>query len=300
MSESRLQTTSYVEPVSLLLTLGEEWARGPQWPDYLSHGLDAGHVPELIRMATDPALNDDGIWPAPEVWAPVHAWRALGQLGAAQALGPLLELLDKRAREDDDWVMEELPCVFTMMGPQVLDALVAFLDDGDRNMWARTGVARAMARIAVDHPAARARCIEAVARQLQTAPHNDETFNGLMVADLLEMKAVEAAGLIEQAFAEECVDEFVAGNWPLVRYELGLGPEPAPQSMFQALVERYLAAGRGEAGESSSQKEASPPPPRSPLRQTSVPKPHTETRQQRDQRKAKRKQARKARRRNRR
>src|SRR5579864_7878643 len=45
----------------------------------------------------------------------VHAWRALGQLRAVEAVEPLLELFDRL--EDDDWVHEELPAVFGLIGP---------------------------------------------------------------------------------------------------------------------------------------------------------------------------------------
>ncbi len=41
-----------------------------------------------------------------EVWSPVHAWRALGQLKAVDALKPLLGLLTNR---DDDWISDDFP-----------------------------------------------------------------------------------------------------------------------------------------------------------------------------------------------
>ena len=51
-------------------------------------------------MATDQELNQAGL-DSKEVWSPVHAWRALGQLQALDALKPLLGLL---ANRDDDWI----------------------------------------------------------------------------------------------------------------------------------------------------------------------------------------------------
>lgn len=62
-----------------LLTLGtpgETWDPGA---DYPALGITHEQVPELIRMATDTALNDMESGSV-EVWAPLHAWRALGQL----------------------------------------------------------------------------------------------------------------------------------------------------------------------------------------------------------------------------
>lgn len=75
-----------------------------KWPDCLGYGLTEEHIPELIRMATDPELNNADS-ESSEVWAPLHAWRAFGQLRAEQAIEPLAGLLNM----DDDWVSDELP-----------------------------------------------------------------------------------------------------------------------------------------------------------------------------------------------
>lgn len=71
----------YPPPVSRLLRLG----------DVRALGLTAEQVPALIRMAVDEELQ----WAdsdSPEVWAPVHAWRALAQLQAGPAAKPLASL----------------------------------------------------------------------------------------------------------------------------------------------------------------------------------------------------------------
>ena len=73
-------TSHYSPPVDQLLTYGEAHLSSPdKWPNYLELGLGPEHIPDLIRMATDEELNHadpDTL----EVWAPTHAWRALGQL----------------------------------------------------------------------------------------------------------------------------------------------------------------------------------------------------------------------------
>lgn len=71
---------SYSVPLNRLLTYGD----CRNWPNYQELGLTQEYIPELIRMATDEELN----WADPdslEVWAPIHAWRALGQLRAEEA-----------------------------------------------------------------------------------------------------------------------------------------------------------------------------------------------------------------------
>ncbi len=106
----------YQPPVERLLTYGESDRIPPEeWPDYRELGIGPEHILELIQMATDEAFNMADSESA-EVWAPLHAWRALGQLRAVEAVEPLLELFDRL--EYDDWVHEELPLVFALMGPQ--------------------------------------------------------------------------------------------------------------------------------------------------------------------------------------
>jgi len=64
-------------------------------------GLGPQHVPDLIRMALDDELywaDSDSL----EVWAPIHAWRALGQLRAEAAVQPLTRLLARIDDFDDD------------------------------------------------------------------------------------------------------------------------------------------------------------------------------------------------------
>ena len=81
----------YVDPVNKLLNFGScETIK--EWPDYLTIGLGHEHIPELIRMVTDREF----LWADQNslaVWAPVHAWRALAQLRAEEAINPLIGLL---------------------------------------------------------------------------------------------------------------------------------------------------------------------------------------------------------------
>jgi hypothetical protein len=109
--------------VDRLLGLGNLFTRR-DWRDYLQMGFGPGHVPELIRMACDPALNhadeDD-----PHAYAPLHAWRALGQLAAPEAAAPLAELLVQLP--EDDFANEELPEVLGMIGAAAVEPVAAAL-----------------------------------------------------------------------------------------------------------------------------------------------------------------------------
>lgn len=117
-----MDETPYTHPVSRLLALGE--CHRARWPDYRALGLGSEHVPELLRMVADPDLNHAATESA-AVWAPTHAWRTLGHLGAVDAVEPLLELLDDP--DLDDWALEEIPEVMGQIGPAAIPALRAFL-----------------------------------------------------------------------------------------------------------------------------------------------------------------------------
>jgi hypothetical protein len=78
---------TYEDPVNRLLGMG---LPGPP-AEYAALGIGQEHIPDLIRMATDRSLHQAMI-DSDEVWAPVHAWRALSQLRAREAIEPLVGL----------------------------------------------------------------------------------------------------------------------------------------------------------------------------------------------------------------
>lgn len=211
--------TFYTAPVDRLLRAGDP--RGEQeWPDYpKTYGLTAEHVPELIRMATDRKLfwaNENST----DVWAPIHAWRALGQLHAAEAVEPLLQFMS--AEDDPEWMGEELPSVFALIGPAAIPALAAYLADRAHGVNPRITAANALQSIAAAHPEARAEVVAVLAGQLEQYAEDDEAVNGFIVSDLVDLQAVETAPLMQRAFAADKVDLLVRGDWGDVQVDLGL------------------------------------------------------------------------------
>src|SRR5260221_9812778 len=202
--------STYLAPLDRLLTLGKAWGTNP-WPDYLALGLGPEYIPELIRMATDPALNE-GDPESPEVWAPGHAWRALGQLHAAEAAAPLAQLFRRIDENDDEFVGEDLPRAFGLLGPAAIPALMAYLSDDTHGLWARVAAGHSLAYIGQRHPESREACGARLAGQLGLFAQQDPALNGSLVAYLLDLKAVEAADVLEQAFRAGDVDEMGAGG----------------------------------------------------------------------------------------
>ena len=226
--------TDYGPPVDRLLTLGD--LRGErEWRDYRQYGLGPEHVPDLIRMATDDELNWSDSESA-EVWAPVHAWRALGQLHAEEAVGPLLDQF--AGLDDSDWFNEDMPEVFSLIGPVAIPALQTYLNDPAHGEWPRVTATRCLAKIGQDHPDARSACAAALAGQLEAYRDNGDILNAHLILGLAELRATEALPLIEQAFAANAVDLTLMGDWEDVQIEFGVKDErdtPRPNYVAQAM-----------------------------------------------------------------
>lgn len=226
----------YSPPVDQLLTYGD-CLKMRGWPDYLQLGLTSEHVPELIHMATDEDLHfadSESL----EVWAPVHAWRALGQLRAEAAIKPLVALLAHTDEdEEDDWTPEELPHVFAEIGPAAIPDLITFLADSRHGVYSRTAAANGLQHIAEKQPAARDEVVTALIRQLEQFDDQGENFNAFLISSLIDLKATEALPVIEQAFAADAVEEFVMGDWEDVQIEFGLKTEretPRPNYFLES------------------------------------------------------------------
>jgi hypothetical protein len=229
----------YTHPVAQLLTLGD--VRGKkEWLDYLALGLTQADVPELCRMI----LDEDLTWAdseSDEVWSGVHAWRALAQLKDESALPALIELLGKVDEYDDDLLSDELPLVLAHIGPAALEPLRHFLADTDQGHWARVAAANALVHLAQHHPNLRPDCVAALSAQLVQFAEQDAGFNGLLISYLVDLKAVEAAPVMEQAFAANKVDLMLQGDWEEVQIRLGLLKErTTPPPDYQAVMAEQM------------------------------------------------------------
>ncbi len=230
-----MENVSYPAPVDKLLTYGKPEPRDAQnWPDYLELGLGSEHIPDLLRMTAD-----EGLWEAgedsPENWAPVHAWRALGQLRAVNAVEPLLHLLEERIR--DDWAMDELPQVYGLIGAAAIPTIEAYLADKSHQEAAGL-VADGLGHMAKLHPEDRDEAVAALMRLLENFAENEYELNGSLISSLVTLKALEAVPLIERAFAADRVDEFITGDWDNVQVELGLKEAPPDPPMLLDPFER--------------------------------------------------------------
>ena len=215
----------YKPPVAGLLAVGEPAAWGAnsldRWPDYTAMGLSASDSPELLRMAKDKDLHlsERG---SSLVWAPLHTWRALGQLRAVEAVVPLLEMLEFLERINDDAGLEEMPAVLSLIGPPAIEPVGLYLEAATNGLYSRIAAAMALSRIGNRFAESRDLCIEQLCHTLGKAKWNDTALNCFIVLALMYLKAHEAADLIRKCFDAGDVEEEIVGDWEAVATELGV------------------------------------------------------------------------------
>jgi hypothetical protein len=210
----------YPHPVNQLISLGD--VRGKRgWIDYRSLGITSDHVPDLIKMLHDQELrwaDSDTL----EVWSPVHAWRALGQLESVEAIDTLIGLFHEIDDHDDDWVGEEIPQVLGMIGPDAIPPLIAHLADRKHGLWAKVAASVSLEEIGKRHSESREACVAGLQTGLQDYKKNDETLNAFFISSLVGLKDVEAAPLVERAYLADKVDISVMGDFEDYQIEVGL------------------------------------------------------------------------------
>ena len=215
-----MSSPAYRLPVAALLTIGPSDARAAKaWADYPAiYALEAGDAPELIRMAIDPALHldEDGHLN----WAPVHAWRALGQLGSPEAVAPLLQFLS--TNESDDTAWDDIPTILGMIGAPAIPELTKTLAAGPSDAMHRVAAAEALAAIAALHPAHRDACIEQLTDLLASSAMHSDQLAGYAVSALVDLQATEMIAAIRDASARNAFDISIPGDLEDIEIALGL------------------------------------------------------------------------------
>jgi hypothetical protein len=204
------------------------------WSGYLTLGITTEHIPDLIQLLEDESLfqteSEDS-----DAWAVIHAWRTLAELKAEAAIPALIAVLRHWGNEDPwwEWLGMEFPRVFGAIGTVAIPALTEFVADSSGSDFSRSIAAQCLTAIAEQYPDRRLQCIEGINQTLEGLDQNSPELNADLIDALIEMKAVESAALIEQAFQLNCVDENIAGDWDEVQVNLGLkSREELPRKRF--------------------------------------------------------------------
>ncbi len=205
--------------VQTLLTLGDP-SNKLNWPDYVKqYDFTLDDVPTLLMLYADEEINSMDS-DRPEVWGQVHAWRTLGQLGSEAAIEPIIRSFD--TLHDDDYAQSELCKVISMIGPVAIPALVEYWQQPEKNEFSYCLAVDSLCEIAKFHPAHRIQVIDIYLNYMKHPYTSERILNGLLIAQLMDLKAVEAIDGIRGMFASDCVDLSCAGDLEEVEIDLGL------------------------------------------------------------------------------
>ncbi len=212
---------AYGKPLSSLLKLGHS---AIDEIDYIQrYGIGPQHREPLEQMLRDPIFMQVSSTD-PEVFGPMHAWRALGQIGDQRSLPTLFAAaLDPDA---GDWDYEELPEIIGRFAAAALPSALkehrvrlADPEADEASLWA---LHRILALIAKRDPVSRGAVIDCLRAVVTDPQMHLVTTRASAIASLVELRAVECLPCIEQAYADEMVDTGYI-NLPHVREQMALG-----------------------------------------------------------------------------
>jgi hypothetical protein len=209
----------HAHKIGILFELGEVQRSRTNWPDCKQYGFGEEDVKDLLELVTDLSLHGAPT-ESKEVWVPLHAWRALAQLGDPRAIEPLIGLFDTLC--EDDWALEELPIVLGMLGKKAIGPLSAFLGDSSHSHFARSMAVSGLEEIAKRDVSTRNDVVNIITEYLDDPDANASGLNGSAVNLLLSLEARESINTLRRLYESGNVDLFACGDIEDVEMELGL------------------------------------------------------------------------------
>jgi len=203
-----MENFTYLNPVAKLLTFEDDTSENENWPNYLAIGLTRENVPELIQLMQDTELAHQHPWNGKvSELAPINgrerAWRALAQLQAFDAIPDILALLRPlESLKADVYMAQEIPQVLGVFGEPALLPSCEYLNDRSLLHPARICAARALVEIGQRHPGTRRVCVKQLIDSLENYQVNDKVVNTFVIYCLSELKAQDAALLVEKIIRE--------------------------------------------------------------------------------------------------
>jgi hypothetical protein len=207
-------------PIARVLELGECQLRRDEskWRDYPALGLTEAHIPELIELATYEGTAETSPRDEWEVksWAQVHAWRALGQLKAAAAVQPLVDLLLRTNEEHgDEWIESEVPIALGMIGRAALLPLINLLLRESAGHFPRLCAADSLHCLAGRHPGLRLSVIHSLARQIERFETYEAELNAFVAVFLMDLdeeqstRSVIVEGLRRESINRDIIEDLL-------------------------------------------------------------------------------------------
>jgi hypothetical protein len=190
------------------------------WHDYLQYGFSEADVPELIELVRNQSLSTST--DRMEVWVPLYAWRILGQLRAADAITPLISMIEFFVKEKDEWAITEMSEVMGNMGQPAIEPLLNYLMDHSNSEMARSVMSEGLGKIAAYHLAGRPEVLNAFHVYLSSPDLSAKDFNGLLICVFMYLEATELIEGIRHLYQQNAVNLSIPGDIEDVEINLGL------------------------------------------------------------------------------
>ena len=159
-------------------------------------------IPELLRVVFAPDLLHG--WPGEATaWGPWQALYMLGLLGAVETAPLLLNLM----KDENDWLSDRLPAVWSKMGPAVSPYLWLLIDDASRPETHRAQAAFGLLKLAYDHLSQHDLVINGLVDRINLYQGTVPSLNAYIVYCLSSLKAHQAEKTIRTAFKRGWVNE---------------------------------------------------------------------------------------------
>lgn len=184
------------------------------------------HIQELVARpdAVEPLsawMRDEKHWRDAhdgEWWALHHAFSILSLTRRPELLDDLLQGYRYAYEEDFDWLLQIAAAAFAQFGEAAVEPLIRFLlstrGDNDFNTgFLRAGLALALARVALEHPAMEARIAEFFCTRFSDPEENDPVFLGSITGHAIMLDKEQALEPMRAAFERGAVDESIAGDF---------------------------------------------------------------------------------------
>jgi hypothetical protein len=190
-----------------------------QDPSYGDLDAKVENIPELISIASDLDLFNSKS--EAEYWAPVHAWRVLGEMRAKDAALPLLERFDDY--HECYWAGDELPdIVANICGGYHINEISNHLFDASKGNASRIMAVSTIKILADLYEDKKGEYIDIIAHCLDESSQNSKSLNTVLILALVDLQAKSKIDNIRRAFQEGRIDSFFAGDIEDVEIDLGL------------------------------------------------------------------------------
>lgn len=158
------------------------------WPDYIKElDLKKTDAKTLIELIASSDLSVITTGASMEQFAPMHAWRALGQLHSKESIETLLNSLIEKKNQEAFWYRIELPNVIKQIGGEAIKQLGAFLKNEEA--WEdKVVIINTLAEIALQDQEYKNQVEEIISEVLKKYKKNDLAFNASILNAIFKLK----------------------------------------------------------------------------------------------------------------